>query len=324
MLNDYNTPLRSAVAPQFKPMKKLGTLKIGIVEATPVVWQGRLIRFEWVRNHGWGRVDGTTRDVGCYHFVDMQTEAETPDFAYDHSFGCAYTENGIMYVHGTRGPGGGNVIDTFVSKDLINWEQSTAITLDETVNIYNTSVCKGADGYIMAIEIGGKDEMVGKAFTMIFAKSRDLINWELLPTDKCVYDKARYTACPSIRYYDGYYYMVYLEALPLHRYLPYIVRTRDLENYELGLINPIMMFDEGDRILKNPERFSKEQIEYIKGAVDCNNSDLDFCDYNGKTVILYSWGNQYGKEFLAEAEWNGTEKEFLQSFFQGITDEKNI
>ena len=50
-------------------------------------------------------------------------------------------------------------------------------------------------------------------------------------------------------------------------------------------------------------------------AVDCNNSDFDLCDYQGKTVITYSWGNQFGKEFLALAEYDGPSSEFLQSFF---------
>ena len=157
--------------------------------------------------------------------------------------------------------------------------------------------------------------MVGRQFTVIFAKSQNLIDWELLPTDKYVYLKERYTACPSIRYFDGWYYMVYLEGLPCHRWLPYIVRSKDLLDFELGLINPIMFFDDDDKIIQKPERFTKEQIDYITNAVDCNNSDVDFCEYNGKTVILYSWGNQYGKEFLAEAEYDGTLKEFLESFF---------
>ena len=109
--------------------------------------------------------------------------------------------------------------------------------------------------------------------------------------------------------------MVYLEGLPCHRWLPYIVRSRDLLEFELGLVNPIMCFDDDDKIIQRPEEFNQEQIDYITNAVDCNNSDVDFCEYNGKTVILYSWGNQYGKEFLAEASYDGTLQEFLESFF---------
>lgn len=56
-------------------------------------------------------------------------------------------------------------------------------------------------------------------------------------------------------------------------------------------------------------------VPEILDAVDCNNSDIDMCEINGKTLITYSWGNQLGKEFLALAEYNGTNEEFLKSFF---------
>lgn len=245
----------------------------------------------------------------------MQTGKETPEFALDHSFGCCYTENEIMYVHGTRGPGGGNILDVFYSKDLINWESKKILEFPNDISLYNTSVCKGKDSYIMAIEIGGSNLIVGCPFTIIFAKSDDLINWELLPTDKYIYTQERYTACPSIRYYDGYYYMVYLEGAPCHRWISYISRSKNLSEFELGITNPFMMFDDEDKTIQHPEHFTKEQTDYIENAVNCNCSDIDFCDYKGKTVILYSWGNQYGKEFLAEAEYDGSLVELLKSYF---------
>ena len=98
--------------------------------------------------------------------------------------------------------------------------------------------------------------------------------------------------------------------------MPYIVRSRDLKEYELGITNPIMWPDDDDKKVICPERFSEEQLDYIEHAVDCNNSDIDLCYYNGKTLITYSWGNQYGKEFLALAEYAGSVEEFLQSFFE--------
>jgi len=220
-----------------------------------------------------------------------------------------------MYAHGTRGPGGGNVLDVFWSRDLVNWESKQILEFLEDISLYNTSVCKGENGYIMAIEIGGSNPIVGCPFTIVFAKSDDLIHWELLPMEDHIYAQDRYTACPAIRYFDGYYYMVYLEGAPCHRWIPYIVRSKDLSEFELGVTNPFMIFDDCDKIVQNPEKYTAEQLAYIENAVNCNNSDVDFCDYQGKTVILYSWGNQYGKEFLAEAEYDGTLEELLKSFF---------
>ena len=49
--------------------------------------------------------------------------------------------------------------------------------------------------------------------------------------------------------------------------------------------------------------------------MDLNNSDVDLCEFRGKTVITYSWGNQQGTEFLAGAVYDGTLASFLKGFF---------
>ena len=316
MLNDYRTQIKTARIPQRKRMKKLGTVRIDIVETTPVVWKDKLLRFEWVRRGKIISENGVERNVGYYHFVDMETERPICEFAVDHAFGSCYTEDGKMYAYGGRGGGGGNVLDYFVSSDLENWDSSVALTFPEDIRLYNTSVCKGDGRYIMAIEIGGRNEAVGKAFTCVFAESDDLIHWSMLDMMEYSYSRDRYTACPCIRYYDGYYYIIYLESAPCHRWLPYIVRSRDLCDFELGVTNPITSADDLDKQIYRPELFDEEQLDYIEHAVNCNNSDFDLCNYNGKTIITYSWGNQLGKEFLALAEYDGTEEEFLKSFFE--------
>ena len=316
MLLDYKTPLTQARIGQRKRLKKLGTIKMNTVESTPVIWNGKLLRFEWVRTKQWGKEGGIEREVGCYHFVDMETEMPLEPFAEDHSFGCCYAENGKMFVHGVKGGGGGNVIDCFVSSDLKHWTSSVALIFPDDICLYNTSVCKGDGRYIMAIEIGGKNPAVGRPFTCVFAESDDLIHWSMLDMMEYSYSRERYTACPCIRYVEGFYYMIYLEGAPCHRWIPYIVRSRNLKEFELGITNPIMWPDDMDKQVIHPERFTEEELDYIEHAVDCNNSDFDLCEYNGKTVITYSWGNQYGKEFLALAEYEGSNAEFLKSFFE--------
>jgi hypothetical protein len=85
--------------------------------------------------------------------------------------------------------------------------------------------------------------------------------------------------------------------------------------FEVGVVNPVMWPDDDDKIVINPEHYTIEELDYLEHAVDTNNSDVDLCEYNGKTVIIYSWGNQLGKEFLAVAEYDGSMEEFLKSFF---------
>ena len=46
-----------------------------------------------------------------------------------------------------------------------------------------------------------------------------------------------------------------------------------------------------------------------------NNSDVDYCEFSGKTIITYSWGNQQGTEFLAEGAYDGPVADFLKAFF---------
>lgn len=305
--------LRNGKSKIVKKLVKKGTVKIDVVETTPVVWKGELLRFEWERT--WNKAAAKVEN-GAYHFIKMSDESEMPYFAYDHSFGCCYAENDIMYVHGIRGGGGGgNIIDVFWSDDLLNWQTKCALEFPEDIHLYNTSVCKGKDGYVMAIEIGGENPIVGVQYTIVFATSKNLFDWELMDMNKYIYDPTRYTACPSIRYFDGYYYMVSLEEMPFYRCVPYITRTKDFSDFEVAIKNPFMFFDDDDKKIINISRFSKEEIEYIKDSPNNNNSDVDFCEYNGKTIITYSWGNQLGNEFLGIAEYDGTLEEFLKSYF---------
>ncbi|MBE5767153.1 MAG: hypothetical protein E7335_08335 [Clostridiales bacterium] len=318
MLLDYTQPLKDKVLPPRKCMVKKGTIDIDVVEITPVVWKGRLMRFEWIRDSHFGNGYYANTEGCCYfRFVDMKTGEYTPAFARNCCFGSAHVEGDTVYVYGVRGSDGGQIITMFRSDDMVNWEQQDVLTFPDSVKVYNNSVCKGRDGYYMAIELGGDKEIVGEPFTSVFAKSDDLIHWTMLDMGTHVYTRERYSACPTIRYCtcDDRYYMIYLESLPCHRWQPYIVRTPDFKTFELGHKNPIMFSDDDDKIVQNPEKFTPEQLEYINGAINCNNSDVDLCEFEGKTVILYSWGNQFGKEFLAEAEYDGPMEEFLRSFF---------
>jgi hypothetical protein len=148
---------------------------------------------------------------------------------------------------------------------------------------------------------------------MRFAESDDLRNWRLTAKE-CVYTKARYSACPALRYLDDQYYMIYLEAYPGPWYAPHVVRSKDLITWEQSPFKPIMRHSDEDRAIANP-KLTEAQRNRIASAVNLNNSDVDFCEFHGKTVIYYSWGNQQGIEHLAEARFDGSEAEFLRSFF---------
>lgn len=314
-INDYLEGLRNRNTPIIKKLVKKGTVKRYCAETTPIIWKDKLLRFEWIRNGdmiaGYGE--------GALRFINMEDESEVCVFGEKHSFGCCYAENDVMYVCGTyvekAGDFGGRRLDMLWSSDLENWESKTIFEFPSDVEVFNTSLCKGENEYILAIEIGGSSKLVGEPYTIIFAKSTDLFNWELLSPEEHTFSRDKYTACPSVRYFDGFYYMVYLEALPYYRSAPFIVRTKDFENFEVGLRNPFMMFDDDDKKILYPDNFTDEEKEMIFNASNNNNSDVDFCEYKGKTIITYSWGNQLGKEYIAIAEYDGGLEELLKSYF---------
>ena len=85
-------------------------------------------------------------------------------------------------------------------------------------------------------------------------------------------------------------------------------------HWELSPLNPVLRVSDQDRQIANP-RLTPAQRQRIATARNINNSDLDFCEYQGRLVINYSWGNQQGVEHLAEAMYEGTEEQFLRGWF---------
>ncbi len=294
-------------SPRRPEIRKLGTLDLDMVEATPVVFKGRLYRFEYVRKDYKPNTSGDS----YFRFIDVETGEPTPAFAHGYDLGCAYAEGDSMWAFGVDQWDGTKIV-AFRSTDLKEWEQHPALELPGW-GLFNTSVCKAGDRYIMAIEVGKPPEVVGVPFTTRFAESSDLRSWKLLPEDR-VFTKERYSACPTIRSLDGLFYMTYLEAKPGPRYETHIVRSRDLIRWESSPLNPILVASKDDKRIANP-KLTAEQRRMVLGAVDRNNSDMDFCEFRGRTVIDYSWGNQQGTEFLAEAVYEGSLANFLRGFF---------
>jgi hypothetical protein len=93
-----------------------------------------------------------------------------------------------------------------------------------------------------------------------------------------------------------------------------MVRSKDLKHWESSRLNPVIAFSDEDKRIAN-SNLTADQRQAIAHAKNINNSDVDLCEFKGKTIIFYSWGNQQGKEFLAEAVYEGTLASFLRSYF---------
>jgi hypothetical protein len=287
------TPLRPAI------MKK-GSIDLDLCETTPFVFQGKVYRLEWFRSGSILRI------------MEHDTGKELSRFGAKHRFPCAYVKGDTVYVIGTKETADwcGNVLTMFTSKDLGNWSERPAFTIDGN-NICNTSLCKASDRYVMSIEMtqpGG--------FPARFIESKDLLNWTLMPPEH-KHALGRYNAAHCLRWHNGWFYLFYLEANKPHGYEQYVTRSRDLIKWETSPLNPVLAASPEDKQIANP-RLTIEQCNRIAKATDVNNSDIDFCEFNGHLIINYSWGNQRGVEFIAEAEYAGTMGQFLEGWFPDV------
>lgn len=284
---------------------KKGTIDCDLVETSPIVFKDKVYRFEYVRPHYWNNKTGDS----YFRFVDHETGEYTPAFAKGFHLGSAFVDNNTVYVAAVN-IWDGEEIHIFASDDLENWDHWMAFNLPG-YGLFNTSMTKVKDKYMMMFEIGKPESEAGKRFTARFATSTDMKKWEVLPS-QYNYAKDRYTAPHCLRYHDGYYYNFYLEV---HEgYEQRVVRSKDLEHWEASPLNPVLKVSDEDKQIVN-DNISDKFSQRIKDAENRNNSDIDFCEYKGKLVINYSWGDQRGEEFLAEASYDGTLEQFLEGWF---------
>jgi len=286
-------------------IEKMGTIDCDMVETTPVVFKDRLYRFEYVRANYWNNKTGDS----YFRFVDHETGEKTTPFAKGYDFGSAYVSDNTVYVTAVD-EGDSEQVYIFKSHDLENWEQWMAFKLPGW-GMFNTSMIKVKNKFVLMFEVGKPESEAGERFTARFATSEDLKTWDILSRDHN-YARDRYTAPHCLRYLDGYYYDFYLEAF--HGYEARVVRSKDLIHWEPSPLNPVLKASPKDKQIAN-KSLPDSLIQKIAKADDWNNSDIDFCEYQGKLIINYSWGNQLGKEFLGEAVYHGTQEQFLKGWF---------
>ena len=77
-----------------------------------------------------------------------------------------------------------------------------------------------------------------------------------------------------------------------------------------------MMYGDDDRVPKPGCVFSEADLDLLEHGLNINCSDLDLCEFEGKTRIFYANGDQTSYSFLCEAEYDGPMDEFLEAFFQ--------
>lgn len=290
-------------------IRKLGTIDLGIVESNPFVFQNELYRFEYIRcGKNQYRHNHTTDSY--FRLVRVADGKILPAFGHGLHLGNAFAWEDRVIVTAVEDWGKSRFYQ-LESTNLHDWTEPKVILEHPSWQGYNTSLCRAENDFILVFELGAPAELVKIPFTMFFARSNDLKTWEVI--EDAVFGRDFYTGGPMLRYFSPWFYFFYLHGSYEDGFQEYVVRSKDLKEWEWSSRNPVLSYDDDDRILAAP--FNADEIRQIQNAVNINNSDLDMCEWQGKLQMTYSWGNQRGTEFLALATADCNEREFCESFW---------
>ncbi len=289
---------------------KQGTVEFDMMEATPFVFKNRLYRFEYIHDF----YHGNSEKQSYFRIVDAETRKVVSRFVPGGHLGSAFVWNDTVVVTYTMKFGDTAFYQT-ESTDLTNWTPARKILTGPGWETYNTSICRAGDRFIMVFELGKPEELVGQPFTMFFAESTDLREWKVIP--EAVFGRGAYCGAPLLRYFDGYFYFFYLfENKEKNIYEQCVARSSDMKEWVKSPLNPVLTPSADDMKERYPGSLPAAMIEErLKNAVNINNSDIDMCEWQGQVIITYSWGNQWYKDNLAEAVYDGSEAQFCRAWF---------
>ncbi len=301
---------KASSGPAAPPNPKLVKLPFAFpglrMENTPVIFKGRPLLVQNFRP-----LKADQQESGSYLFIeDLTTGQEVARFGTGFSFVSALVDGDTLNVFATVNTNKEWTKDIFRfwSKDLKTWEEEKVISREGDEHLFNASVCRDDQGYLMAYE---SNKPVQWSFR--FARSKDLSHWEKIPGIEFS-DVEGKSACgnPTIRYFAPYYYVVYgvwayqprpwkcyEYLLPETKYTTVVARSKDLVTWEASPTRGPML-----------DPVSGEGI---------NNTDADLFEWEGNTYIYYATGDQHSWGTIRVAMYLGPMKEMLEAYFpQGV------
>ncbi len=290
-------------------ISKLGTIDLGIVESNPIVFRNELYRFEYIRC-GKNQYRHNHTSDSYFRLVRIADGEILPAFGHGLHLGNAFVWENRIIVTAVEGWGKSRFYQ-LESTDLQHWSTPEVILEHPSWQGYNTSLCRAENDFILTFELGAPADLVKVPFTMFFARSHNLKTWNVI--EDAVFGRDFYTGGPMLRYFAPWFYFFYLHGSYENGFQEYVARSQDLKEWELSSQNPVLSSDENDRSIA--ATFNTDESRQIRDAVNINNSDLDMCDWQGTLQMAYSWGNQRGNEFLAQATANCSERDFCESFW---------
>ncbi len=287
-------------APSNPPLVKLPFAFPKGMENTPVIYKGRPLLVQNERS-----IKRDEQEQACLFVQDMVTGERVAQIGGGFSFVSAFVNGDELNVFGTVNTNQEWTKDVyrFWSSDLKHWNKQLVIARDGDEHLFNTSVCRDDEGYLMAFE---SNKPVQWSFR--FARSKDLAHWEKVAgINMADVQEKTFCACPAIRYIAPYYYLLfgalrekgpgtwYEYRLPETKYVTFLARSKDLSHWDLSptkgpLLDPIP----GEGI---------------------NNTDADLFEYEGNTYIYYGTGDQATWGTIRVAMYVGPMKQMFEAFF---------
>ncbi len=286
-------PPQSPVDPAAeKKLTKLPEILGSLMENTPVLYQNRALLVLNFRDDSKKKTGNCKKDM--YLFIrDLATGEELARLGEGHSFVSALVNGSELNIFASQGTDHDwmKSIYRFSSTDLKTWKRELAIPLEGSEHLFNSSVCRDEQGYLMAYESNLPLQWCFK-----FARSKDLTKWEKVPGLVFAGPNGKaMSACPALRYFKPYYYVIYtIESPGRNSWFPLLARSKNLETWELSPKNPLFTAAEGE---------------------GSNNSDVDLIELDGKTYVYYATGDQATWGHLKRAVYPGPMSAFFESYF---------
>ena len=285
-------------------------------ETTPFVFKGKLYRLECfvVYTDDHSKVNHSPEDGSRIRDLSDNSIVSIP--WRGHYYSQVFVWDDKVHIFGTAMKSITQIMH-MVSDDLVNWSApAVAITPEEGESLYNTDFCWDGERFVMLYET---NDSAYPPFTFKYAQSTDLENWELI--DGALYGTDKYVGGPALHYYDGWYYTVYVNALGKDLCSNYPDNANMSNQYpscydsRIARSRDLITWVDSEKIVVQANYNRLVNPEVFPGVVDINASDFAMCQWGEKVIMHWNGGNQMGCFDLQSAEFEGTEQQFLESFF---------
>lgn len=294
------------------PLTKEGYLGSPLVEVTPFVFHNRLYRLE---NHQKffdlpGSAPGDRFLEDEVRIREVETDELSSVALVGHAFASALVHEGVVYVfagkHAADRPWRKitEIVMTY-SSDLKTWSPPVTILRSEEEEVlFNVAVCWDGDRFVLLYET---DDARWPAFTFKYCENKqiqDPTGWRKI--EGAIYGREKYVGGPALYYENGWYYTLYLQALPDAHWETCVTRSRDLLRWQDAAEGrPFVSYDTTKKSLPlRPPQLHER-----------NASDAELCYFDGKTIVLFTGSDQQVAGDLQRATFDGTPQQLLESFF---------